>query len=150
MAPTAAPRFSDVPENPFVAPMPADFLWGVATSAHQVDGHTHGNDRARFERQPGVIAEGAVSGPAADHWNRLEEDTGLIRELGANAHSLSLEWSRLEPEPGRWDEAASRLGAQVRLWCTVNEQNVEMVSGYGTGQWPPCRPHRRGRASGAG
>jgi beta-glucosidase len=67
MATTADPGFTDVPENPFVASMPADFLWGVATSAHQVDGHTRGNDWARFERQPGVIAEGAVSGLAADH-----------------------------------------------------------------------------------
>jgi beta-glucosidase len=193
MATTADPGFTDVPENPFVASMPADFLWGVATSAHQVDGHTRGNDWARFERQPGVIAEGAVSGLAADHWNRLEEDTGLIRDLGANAHRLSLEWSRLEPEPGRWDEAAwehadlelalleqagiepmltllhftlpiwladrggiaapefprrleafaveaaCRLGARVRLWCTVNEPNVQMFYGYVTGQWPPCR-----------
>ncbi|WP_072061598.1 family 1 glycosylhydrolase [Synechococcus sp. GFB01] len=85
--------------------MPADFLWGVATSAHQVDGHTHGNHWARFECQPGVIAEGAVSGSAADHWNRLEEDTDLIRDLGANVHRPSLQWSLLEPEPGRWDKA---------------------------------------------
>jgi beta-glucosidase/6-phospho-beta-glucosidase/beta-galactosidase len=109
MATTADPRFTNVPENPFVVPMPADFLSGVATSAHQVDGHTRGNDWAGFELQPGVIAEGAVSGPVADHWNRLEEDTGLICDLGANGHRLSLEWSRLEPEPGRWDEAG--LGA---------------------------------------
>ncbi|MCU0529016.1 MAG: family 1 glycosylhydrolase [Cyanobium sp. Prado107] len=187
------PRFDAVPENPFVVPMPKGFLWGVATSAHQVDGNTTGNDWARFERQPGAIAGGAVSGAAADHWNRLAEDTELIRRLGANAHRLSLEWSRLEPRPGRWDEAAwdhaeeelsllhgagiepmltllhftlpawlaerggltaaefpgrfetfaaeagRRLGARVRLWCTVNEPNVAMLYGYVTGQWPPCR-----------
>lgn len=192
MVPIAAPRFNVVPENPFVAPMPPGFLWGVATSAHQVDGHTGGNDWARFEHQPGAIADGSVSGAAADHWNRLEQDTTLITELGANAHRLSLEWSRLEPEPGCWDEAAwahvdlelallqqagiepmltllhftlplwlaeqggiaaaefperleafaaeagRRLGPRVRLWCTLNEPNVQMFYGYVTGQWPPC------------
>ncbi len=104
--PSLEPRFDAIPENPFVAPLPADFLWGVATSAHQVDGGTTNNDWARFERRPGVIRDGTVSGPAADHWNRLAEDTALIQELGANAHRLSIEWSRLEPEPGRWDAAA--------------------------------------------
>lgn len=187
------PRFLAIPENPFVAAMPPTFLWGVATAAHQVDGNTTGNDWASFERQPGAIRDGAVSGLAADHWNRLEEDTALIRDLGANAYRHSLEWSRLEPEPGRWDgaawehadrelallqaagieplltllhftlplwladrgglaaadfparleafaaEAGRRLGPRVRLWCTVNEPNVQMLYGYVSGLWPPGR-----------
>ncbi len=101
-----APRFGAIPENPFLTPLPSGFLWGVATAAHQVEGGTTANDWARFEQQPGAIAGGARSGRAADHWNRVSEDVGLIRELGANACRLSIEWSRLEPEPGRWDEAA--------------------------------------------
>ncbi|MFS6825899.1 family 1 glycosylhydrolase [Cyanobium sp. ATX-6F1] len=100
------PSFQSIPANPFITPVPTDFLWGVATAAYQVEGHTSGNDWARFETIPGMIKGGARSGAAADHWNRVSEDVGLIKALGANAHRFSIEWSRLEPAPGHWDQRA--------------------------------------------
>jgi beta-glucosidase len=99
-------RLGPVPENPIVTALPPDFLWGAATSAHQIEGGNVQNDWARFEAMPGKIRGGAGSGRAADHWNRVAEDIGLLRDLGANAYRFSIEWSRVEPEPGRWDEAA--------------------------------------------
>lgn len=99
-------KFEAVPQNPFVAPLPRGFLWGASTAAHQIEGGNTLNDWARFERAPGNIRNHEKSGPAADHWNRVVEDIGLLRELGANAYRFSIEWSRVEPEPGRWDEAA--------------------------------------------
>ena len=81
----------------------APFLWGVASSSHQVEGHQPGNDWTRWE------AAGRTAGRSQDrvgHWTRFREDVALYRSLGANASRLSLEWSRLEPEPGRWDAAA--------------------------------------------
>ncbi|MDH3498193.1 MAG: family 1 glycosylhydrolase [Gemmatimonadota bacterium] len=99
-------RFSVIPENPIVTGLPAGFLWGAATSAHQVEGGNLRNDWARFEAVPGNIRGGAGSGRAADHWNRVAQDVGLLRDLGANAYRFSIEWSRVEPDPGQWDESA--------------------------------------------
>lgn len=82
------------------------FLWGAATAAHQVEGNNINNDWWRWEQLPGKINDGTRSGLACDHYNRFREDFGLLRSMGHNAHRMSLEWSRIEPEPGRYDEVA--------------------------------------------
>jgi beta-glucosidase len=97
---------ADSASSPFAPAWPRGFLWGTATAAHQVEGGNANNDWARFERTPGRIANGDVSGAAADHWNRGAHDTMLMRALGANAYRFSIEWSRLEPAEGQWDDAA--------------------------------------------
>ena len=79
---------------------PKDFLWGSATSSHQVEGDNLYNDWWQWE-QKGLLPD--RSGKACDHYNRFRQDFGLARELGHNAHRLSLEWSRLEKEEGAWD-----------------------------------------------
>ncbi|MBX3274377.1 MAG: glycoside hydrolase family 1 protein [Sandaracinaceae bacterium] len=86
---------------------PARFLFGSATSSHQVEGGNHHNDWWDWEARPGAIADGERSGDAAGWWaGRAEEDLARAAALGQNAHRMSLEWSRLEPEPGRFDRAA--------------------------------------------
>ena len=85
---------------------PPGFLWGAATSAHQVEGGNRHNDWWRFEHQPGVIADGTVSGEACRHYQRFDEDFSLAAADGHNAHRLSLEWSRIEPERDRIDPIA--------------------------------------------
>jgi beta-glucosidase len=85
---------------------PAGFLWGTATSAHQVEGDNRLNDWWRFEQQPGVIADGATSGIACRQWQLFDADFALAQADGHNAHRLSLEWSRIEPERGRIDRTA--------------------------------------------
>jgi beta-glucosidase len=84
---------------------PPGFLWGTATAAHQVEGGNR-NDWSRFEEQEGRIARGERSGQAVDHWNRMGEDVALMQDLRANAYRFSIEWSRLEPHEGQWDDAA--------------------------------------------
>lgn len=86
-------------------PFPPGFLWGCASAAHQVEGGTE-NDWTVFERLPGRIRDGSVSGIACDHWNRYPEDLRDYAAFGHNAHRFSVEWSRVEPQPGRYDEAA--------------------------------------------
>jgi beta-glucosidase len=82
------------------------FLWGAAVSAHQVEGGNDGSDWWDWELLPGKIRGDARSGSACLHWDRYEEDLDLLRGLGLNAFRFSIEWSRVEPEPGRYDEAA--------------------------------------------
>jgi beta-glucosidase len=86
---------------------PDGFLWGTATSSHQVEGDNSGNDWWDWEAAPGHIHDGVRSGRAAEWWHgRAEEDLERAAALGQNAHRLSLEWSRLEPAPGHFDDEA--------------------------------------------
>ena len=83
---------------------PDGFYWGAATSSHQVEGNCRNNQWWAWEQVEGNIKDGTTSGIACDHYNRFDEDFALLKELGHNAHRLSIEWSRIEPEEGRWDE----------------------------------------------
>ncbi|MBI4115183.1 MAG: glycoside hydrolase family 1 protein [Candidatus Omnitrophica bacterium] len=82
---------------------PKDFLWGAATSSHQVEGNNINSDWWDWE-QNGKVKE--RSGKACDHWNRFREDFSLAKSLHHNAHRFSLEWSRIEPEEGQFNEEA--------------------------------------------
>jgi beta-glucosidase len=81
---------------------PAGFLWGVSTAAHQVEGGNHNNQWSEWERA-GHIKSREFVGSACDWWNNPEPDFDLAAKLGINALRLSVEWSRIEPEPGRFD-----------------------------------------------
>jgi len=83
---------------------PAGFLWGAATSAHQVEGNCRNNQWWAWEQEGGHIRDGSVSGLACDHYGRFDEDFRLAASLGHTAQRISVEWSRIEPEEGRFDE----------------------------------------------
>jgi beta-glucosidase len=86
---------------------PEHFLWGTATSSHQVEGDNSNNDWWDWENQNGRIIKGHTSGKACDWWGgRWEEDFDRACSTGQNAHRMSIEWSRVEPNPGEWDEDA--------------------------------------------
>lgn len=82
-----------------------NFRWGTATSAHQVEGHQR-NDWWAAEIQGGYVYENQRSGAACDWWHLAEQDFDRMQEMGLNAHRLSIEWSRVQPHPDTWDEAA--------------------------------------------
>jgi beta-glucosidase len=84
---------------------PDGFIWGVATASHQVEGGNTNNQWYAWEQQ-GHIVSGDHCGLACDWWEHAEADFDRARDLGVNGMRLSLEWSRIEPEPGRWDPAA--------------------------------------------
>lgn len=96
---------------------PPDFLWGTATSSYQVEGYNENSDWWAWEREPGRILEGHRSGAACDWWQNAERDLDLAAELGNNAHRLSLEWSRIEPEPSVFDPAALDRYRQILQYC---------------------------------
>jgi beta-glucosidase len=87
-------------------PFPPGFLWGTASASHQVEGGNTNNQWAAFENQPGAIWHDDKIALACDWWQNAEQDFDRMAGLGLNAHRLSLEWSRIEPEPGRFDHTA--------------------------------------------
>jgi beta-glucosidase len=104
-----------------VCEFPADFLWGAATAAHQVEGGNVNNDWWDFEHTPGSAArESSIDG--IDHFHRYAEDFALLRSLGHNAHRLSLEWSRIEPAPGEFSRAA--LGHYRRVLASLADHGL--------------------------
>lgn len=108
---------------------PDGFLWGAATAAHQVEGHNHNNwsewEKAhatrlaqeseeafawnphwqRF-RAEATDPKNYLSGAACEHYTRYASDFDLAASLGHSAHRFSLEWSRIEPREGEFDQAA--------------------------------------------
>ncbi|HJN84992.1 MAG TPA: glycoside hydrolase family 1 protein [Patescibacteria group bacterium] len=84
---------------------PKGFLWGTATSSYQVEGGNKNSDWWKWEKEEGKISDGTRSGNGVDHYNRYKEDFDIAQDrLHNNSHRLSLEWSRLEPNEGEWDE----------------------------------------------
>jgi len=83
---------------------PRGFLWGAATASHQVEGNNANNQWWRWEQEGRT--DGA-SGLAADWWGgRWREDFDRAAEAHMNAQRISVEWSRIQPEPDKWDEDA--------------------------------------------
>lgn len=85
-----------------------DFVWGVATAAHQVEGNCDQNNWWAFEHRikpdgAPTILHGDKSGLACDHWNRYSEDIALIKGLGMTAYRFSIEWSKVVPVRGTVD-----------------------------------------------
>jgi len=105
---------------------PDRFLWGTSTSAHQVEGNNH-NQWSKWEKEnaerlskeaknhwqlwqrekfPGMFnPQNYISGRACDHYNRYEEDFDLAKAMNNNAHRFSIEWSRIEPEEGKFNQS---------------------------------------------
>lgn len=107
--------------------LPKDFLWGASVSSHQVEGGNHNQWTVwELENAP-YLARNAekhygwlpiwpsikkqaqdtnnyLSGQAVDHYNRYKEDFGLVKELNLNTFRFGIEWSRIEPTEGQWDE----------------------------------------------
>ncbi|MFI6885839.1 GH1 family beta-glucosidase [Streptosporangium canum] len=88
---------------------PADFVWGAATSAYQIEGAVDEDGRGPsiwdvFSRTPGTVAAGESGDPACDHYRRWPEDVALLAGLGVGAYRLSVAWPRVFPEgDGRAD-----------------------------------------------
>lgn len=86
---------------------PKGFKWGCATSAYQVEGANTNSDWFEWEQSDGHIASGQKSGQACDWWgDGFLLDLQWMSHLNNNAHRLSVEWSRIEPSEGKFDDAA--------------------------------------------
>ena len=78
---------------------PPGFLWGTATAGHQVEGNNSNSDTWALEHiKPTAFRE--PSGDACDSFHRWPLDLDIVRSLNLTAYRFSLEWARIEPEPG--------------------------------------------------
>ncbi|SCE37884.1 beta-glucosidase, partial [Streptomyces sp. Termitarium-T10T-6] len=82
--------------------LPADFTWGVAAAAYQIEGAVAEDGRSpsiwdTFSHTPGKVDGGDTGDTACDHYHRVPEDIGLIKRLGADAYRFSIAWPRVVP-----------------------------------------------------
>lgn len=109
------------------------FFWGAATSSHQVEGGNRHNDWWAWE-QSGRLK--FPSGDACDHFRRFHEDFELIASLGHNAYRFSIEWSRIEPEEGKWDfNALATYGEMIRVLRKKNIEPIVTLHHFTNPQW---------------
>jgi len=114
---------------------PADFTWGTATAAHQIEGGNSNNDWWAFEHQAG---SGVVepSGDACDSYHRWREDADIVAALGLDNYRFSVEWSRIEPADGEFSQAS--LDHYARVCEGLRERDVDPVvtlHHFTTPQW---------------
>ena len=102
---------------------PSDFLWGTATAAYQMEGKSTHADWWLWEQRPGAILQGHTSGLACDWWHNAERDFDIAQEMGTKALRLSLDWSRIEPKPGEFDESA--IGRYRELLHALHQRGIE-------------------------
>lgn len=122
-------RAVDMRHNNGMQSYPHDFLWGASTASHQVEGGNHNQwsewEKANASRLAQTAEqrlswlpswetfkdqaqnpENYISGKAVDHYNRYEEDFAILKQLNMNALRFGIEWSRIEPTEGQWDQEA--------------------------------------------
>jgi len=149
---------------------PDGFLWGAATSAYQVEGGNV-NDWSEWEKKNADRLAGEaktkwqkwqqekfpemfdpnnhICGRACDFYNRYESDLDIAKSLGLNAFRISIEWSRIEPEEGKFDEReiehyrkvieairARGMEPFVTLWHFTNPLWLEEIGGVENNKFP--------------
>ncbi len=129
---------------------PKGFYWGASTSAHQVEGNNHNSwsewEKKNAERLASEAKDGTdvwkkwesrdmnrfpemfekdnyISGDASDHYNKFKEDFDIAKTLSHNTHRFSIEWSRIEPEEGKFDE--KEIGHYLDVLHALRERGIE-------------------------
>lgn len=122
----ACSKRTDQPLLPGFAP---GFLWGVSTSAYQIEGALGEDGRGRsiwdtFCREQGHIADNAKADVACDHYHRYREDVDLVHQLGVGAYRFSIAWARIQPN-GRGAPNAKGLDFYSRLIDALLAKGIE-------------------------
>ena len=98
---------------------PKNFYWGSATSSYQVEGNNVNADWWPWEKQAGK----ENSGSACRHYEFYQQDFDLVKSLHHNAHRLSIEWSRIEPNEGEFSEEA--LEHYINVIMALRSRGIE-------------------------
>lgn len=137
-----------MPSRPKAIDFPREFLWGAATSAHQVEGGLNNqwtvweleNAKSLSTQAPyqygdlenwSTIKQEArspgnyVSGSAVDHYSYYRQDIAILKRLNMNAYRFSIEWSSIQPERDAWSAAEVEHYRQVLT--ELHRQGIEPV-----------------------
>jgi beta-glucosidase len=98
---------------------PESFMWGTATAAHQVEGNNTNCDFWLLEHAADTVFR-EPSGDACDHFYRYPQDIALLAQYGFDAYRFSIEWARIEPEPGHFSTAALDHYRRMLAACLEN------------------------------
>ena len=112
------------------------FLAGVATSGYQIEGGFNG-DGEPHNNWSGWEATGRVarSGLACDFWRQPAEALDRAAAIGCNAFRLSVEWARLEPRPGVFDDAALERYVEILALCAARGLEPMVTLHHFTHPW---------------
>lgn len=110
---------------------PADFLWGAASAAYQVEGAWNEDGKGPsvwdvFSKQPGHTFQGSNGDIAVDHYHHLKEDIALMAEMGLKAYRFSISWPRIYPT-GNGEVNEAGLAFYEELIDTLLEHHIEPV-----------------------
>jgi beta-glucosidase/6-phospho-beta-glucosidase/beta-galactosidase len=112
--------------------LPGAFLFGAATADHQCEAYDPARQDIRdvWERERQLVTRGK----ATDFEHRFQEDIELARQLGCTAFRFSIAWSRVEPLPGQFDDAA--FDYYRRLLAAIQSAGMEPVITLHHFTWP--------------
>ena len=103
---------------------PKDFIWGTSTSAHQVEGNNVNSDLWHLEHvDPTVFVE--PSGDACEQFLLYKTDIEMLAALGFNAYRFSIEWARIEPEPGLFSQ--NEIDHYRRVLDACRDNNITPI-----------------------
>ncbi len=111
--------------NEKILPFPEGFIWGAATSSFQTEGETVPTDWSYWQGLPGRIKDGTTAKKAVEGYLRYEEDFRMIASMGHNGYRFSVEWARIEPEEGVFDDEV--LEHYGRMLLSLRAKNIEPV-----------------------
>jgi len=109
--------------------LPADFLFGAATAAYQIEGAANEGGRGpsiwdTYSRTPGMVVGGHTGDVACDHYHRYADDVALMADLGLSAYRFSVSWARVQPD-GRGPANAEGLDFYRRLVDELLARDIE-------------------------
>lgn len=114
---------------------PDYFLFGTATASLQIEGGDKHNNWYRFSEE-NKTKDGTHCIVAADHWNRYEEDIDLMKQLNQQTYRMSVEWSRIEPEIGQFNnEALDHYRAELQLLLDNNIRPLVTLHHFSNPIW---------------
>jgi len=121
-------RGGDAQEATAEVKFPKDFIWGVATSAYQIEGGWNVDGRGesiwdRFAHTPGKIKHGENGDIACDSYRRYAEDIALLKRLNVKSYRYSISWPRIQPS-GRGAANAKGLDYYRRLTDAILEAGM--------------------------
>ncbi len=115
--------------------LPKEFLFGSATAATQIEGGDRHSNWYHWGLQ-GKIANNESPIVAADHYNRVEEDIGLMKEMNHEIYRMSIEWSRIEPQEGIWsEEGISHYQQEIRALLRAGIKPLITLHHFSHPQW---------------